>query len=458
MILVTSIVSGLTPLSGELPESGIRDPKLRVEPFVGGLKYPTSMAFLGPDDILVTEKNSGKVRRIVNNTLLPESLVDLNVSNAWERGLLGIDITDANTIDSNGNMTINYNENYSKTELGYGEDSNKINYVFLYLTKREIMYKDGGDRCIRPNACQNGGPDYGDNLANYLYRYELRDGDLVNPKLLLKIPAMPGADHNGGAIEVGPDDNVYVTTGDGDSCTLGTCYENMKKSVLNSTRSNFHNGAEPDGRGGILRITQDGNTVLTERYTGGQQPNGLKTREKEGILGNTHPLNKYYAYGIRNSFGIDFDPITGRLWDTENGPGFGDEVNLVEPGFNSGWAKNQGIWTVSNYTATPPLRGFFYNGSINNTTKATDQDIFVNFSGRGKYSSPEFTWNMPVAPTALTFYDSDELGKKYENDMFVADFLHGNIYHFDLNENRTKLEYNGGLKDRIANNTRELKM
>ena len=63
-----------------------------------------------------------------------------------------------------------------------------------------------------------------------------------------------------------------------------------------------------------------------------------------GPLGKGSPLNKYYAYGIRNSFGLDFDPITGKLWDTENGPGFGDEINLVEPGFNSGWAKISGIW------------------------------------------------------------------------------------------------------------------
>ena len=57
---------------------------------------------------------------------------------------------------------------------------------------------------------------------------------------------------------------------------------------------------------------------------------------------NSH-LACHYAYGIRNSFGIDFDPITGTLWDTENGPICGDELNLVEPGFNSGWDKVQGM-------------------------------------------------------------------------------------------------------------------
>ena len=63
---------------------------------------------------------------------------------------------------------------------------------------------------------------------------------------------------------------------------------------------------------------------------------------------------------------------------------------------------------------------------------------------------------MPVGPTASKFYDSDKLGKEYENDMFVADFLNGNTYHFDLNENRTELVLNRVLEDRIANNTREL--
>ena len=60
-------------------------------------------------------------------------------------------------------------------------------------------------------------------------------------------------------------------------------------------------------------------------------------------LGNeTYPANLYYACGIRNSFGLDFDPVTGNLWDTENGPDFGDEINLVNQGFNSGWEQVQG--------------------------------------------------------------------------------------------------------------------
>jgi glucose/arabinose dehydrogenase len=85
----------------------------------------------------------------------------------------------------------------------------------------------------------------------------------------------------------------------------------------------------------------------------------------EGILGTTPLLNLYYAYGIKNSFGFDFDPITGKMWETENGPTFGDEINLVEPGFNGGWAKVQGIWkTVAVMGAEPEKGEIATNGSL----------------------------------------------------------------------------------------------
>ena len=113
---------------------------------------------------------------------------------------------------------------------------------------------------------------------------------------------------------IGPDDNVYLATGDLRS--------------PNSVAQNVKGGPPADGTSGILRITQEGRAV------------------KDGILGDSHPLDKYYAYGIRNSYGMDFDPVTGKLWDTENGYLFGDEINMVKPGFNSGWAKVQGIWKI----------------------------------------------------------------------------------------------------------------
>src|SRR5207244_3946121 len=89
----------------------------------------------------------------------------------------------------------------------------------------------------------------------------------------------------------------------------------------------------------------------------------------------------YYAYGIRNSFGVDFDPVTGKLWDTENGPTFGDEINLVNPGFNSGWSQVMGIWKVG---ASP--------GPIIGEDNSNPPKKLVFFGGEGKYRAPEFSW------------------------------------------------------------------
>jgi glucose/arabinose dehydrogenase len=255
-------------------------------------------------------------------------------------------------------------------------------YVFLYYTEAA---KKGFNAPL---------------INNHLYRYEMVNNRLTDPKLLLSIPATLGAAHNGGVIKIGPDNNLYIVVGDNE--------------FDHSQSENYENGPPSDGTGGILIITQDGHAV----------PNSP--------LGNTYPLNLYYGYGIRNSFGIDFDPLTWKLWDTENGPANDDEINLVEPGFNSGWSVTQG---VSMYRDNP--------------------DGLVDFNGKGKYRAPEFTWYYTVAPTALKFLRSDKLGKQYENDMFVGDVNHGRIYHFKLNGNRTGLNLQGPLADKVADTDNE---
>jgi glucose/arabinose dehydrogenase len=350
------------------------DHNLKAEIVYKGIDFPTSMAFLNSDDILVLEKNNGIVRRIINGMSLSEPLLDVNVANANERGLLGIAVAK--------------------------NDDNTTN-VFLYYT--ESKERDGNDECPTSTDCKKGN----DPLGNRLYRYELIDDKLKNPKLLLDLPTKPGPAHNGGIITLGPDNNVYLVIGE--LTSMGTQASNVQK------------GLAPDGRGGILRVTQDGRVV-------------------EGILSNKTLLNLYYAYGIRNSFGMDFDPLTGNLWDTENGPGNGDEINLVKPGFNSGWSKVQGMWEVK--------ESFGGNAVL-------EPDNLIDFDGKGRYSEPEFAWNNTVAPTAVKFLSSDKLGTQYENDLFIGDANNGNIYRFDLNNDRTELVLQGQLTDKIADNISE---
>jgi aldose sugar dehydrogenase len=347
-------------------EPVIHDDEMTVQVVFEGLKFPTSMAFLGPDDILVLEKNEGTVKRIVNGEMLPEPLLDVNVSTEYERGMLGIAVADANADGSS--MT-----NVSK-------------YVFLYFTEAELT--DAED------ALERKAP-----LGNRLYRYELVDDKLVNPKLLVDLPSKERKYHNGGDIEIGPDNNLYVAAGS----VAGDNIDNESPALDNGKILNVKNGPNADGRGGILRVTQDGKLV-----------------DGRGILGDEHPLDMYYAYGIRNSFGIAFDPVTGKLWDTENGGTHGDEINLVEPGFNSGWK--------------------IIPGGLSSSNQEVDiEEDLVDFDGRGKYSDPEFTWDYTVAPTEITFLNSDKYGTLYENDIFLGDYNNGYIYHFDLDANRTGL-------------------
>jgi aldose sugar dehydrogenase len=212
---------------------------------------------------------------------------------------------------------------------------------------------------------------------------------------------------------IGPDNNVYLGIGD-----VGG---------HRGQAENNPNGTAPDGTGGILRITQDGQIA------------------NNPPLGESLPLALYYAYGIRNTFGMDFDPVTGNLWDTENGNTFGDEINLVKPGFNSGWSQVAGIWEA---------------GSKPEAATGADSDNppkgLVTFDGKGVYRAPELTMLQTIAPTALKFLNSDKLGRQYENTIFVGDVDYGSLYNFKLNEERTELVLAGPLTDKIANTPDEL--
>jgi glucose/arabinose dehydrogenase len=394
-VVVTGVIN-ITPSTSQLVTQSevapriTRDSNLKTEIVSKGeMKFPTSMAFLSPDDILVLEKNEGTVKRIVNGTVLPEPLLDVNVAHKNERGMLGI------VIDSKQLFNLTQENKTQK------QKPNNL-YVFLYYT--ESMNKDGDD------VTEGKEP-----LGNRLYRYELLNNKLVNPKLLLDLPTNVTGNHNGGKIAIGPDDNIYLTIGD-----LGI----LDTGAIPKQIQNFRDGQGPDGSSGILRIDKNG------------QPVG------EGILGKEHPANLYFAYGIRNSFGIDFDPKNGNLWDTENGPYNGDEINLVKPGFNSGWSEVQGIWQLKNQI----MQKVFHNISAG----------LENFNGTGNYSKPEFTWNTTVGVTDIKFLATDKLGANYENDLFVGDFHNGNLYHFDLRKDRMRLFLGEPLKDRVANNTAEL--
>jgi hypothetical protein len=130
-----------------------------------------------------------------------------------------------------------------------------------------------------------------------------------------------------------------------------------------------------------------------------------------------------FAMGIRNSFGLAVDPVTGYLWDTENGPDKFDEINLVKPGFNSGWILTMG--------------------------PTVDSPIFSQSFENFVYSDPEFSWYRTVGLTAIAFPDKDGF-RKYSDWIFVGDVNNGRIYKFQLNADRTGFVFsNPGLSDLV---------
>jgi len=386
----------------------IKDPNLKAQLVTKGLDHPTSMIFLSQDDILVTEKQ-GKVQRIIGKNVSDSPVLDLTsiVNSTGERGLLGIAISQA--------------KQTSKNEK-YDDDPS----IYLIFTRSVNDTKSNNINCMM--TCNTT-----ESIVNSLYRYKFSDGQLLNPKPLLHVPlySNDSIQHIGGAVAVGHNAKIYFTTGDGRGCEF---YEDCNPKI-----ANIKDSIGTTGRGGIFFITEN-------RQKGDSNPHGDNYSQ--------------YAYGIRNSFGLDFDPVTGNLWDTENGPAFGDELNLVKPGFNSGWAKVQGIWPIENYSElvnNPPPgvpKGYYFP---NGAQPEDDYETHADINEKGNYSDPEFTWNHTVGVTSIKFFNSDKLGKKYENDLFVGTFKGGFLYHFDLDKDRNQLLLKGGLKDKVANNDDELR-
>jgi aldose sugar dehydrogenase len=352
------LVAWLSAYSPVLGAPTLRDSSLSVTEVASGLSFPTTMAFIGSNDILVLQKNDGKVRRVIGGVLQSSAVLDVAVDGNNERGLLGIAV----------------HPNFPTSP-----------FVYLYYTESNT-----------------GSDSSGAAAANRVYRYTWNGSTLGSPLLIADLPVTDGPNHNGGVITFGPDGKLYIIIGD------------LNR---NGQLQNFSGGPAPDDTSVILRLNDDGSIPSDNPFF------------SQG--GN---VAKYYAYGIRNSFGMAFDPVTNKLWMTENGPNSFDEINLVDAGFNSGWEKLMG----------PDAR------NANNLT-----DLF-SLSG-SHYADPKFSWLNTVAPTAIVFLDSTSLGASYQDDAFVGDINNGNLYHFRPNAARDGFLFSGaGLVDLVADNNAEL--
>jgi glucose/arabinose dehydrogenase len=210
----------------------------------------------------------------------------------------------------------------------------------------------------------------GAGVVNQVLRITNSGGVGTNRKVLLSEPA--GTHHNGGRIVFGPDQKLYVVIGD------------------RGTPSNSQNFANHSGK--VLRMT-----------AGGGIPSS-----------NPFPGSLIYAYGLRNSFGLAFDPLTDWLWETDNGPECNDELNLIRRGWNLGWGPNK---TCS----SPP-----------------DPPANTNQDGPNP-RLPRRWYTPPIAPTGLAFCLGCGLGSASTERLFFGTWNTGEIRRVTLHANRRRV-------------------
>lgn len=251
------------------------------------------------------------------------------------------------------------------------------------------------------------GADGGAWAENRLSRFTWNGTALTAETPLLSFVNDPGQangpNHDGGPILFGPDGMLYGITGD-----------------LNRNRAEQNNQATPAQSslvGGIFRLTDAGAVPSSNPF----------------FTNPTADFRKWYAYGVRNGFGMAFDPVNGNLWDTENGPTSYDEVNLVTAGFNSGWNKIMGPDSRDPQNAPADL---------------------VMLPG-ASYSDPELSFVTPIGITSLQFAAHTTLGPDYHNAVIIGDNNTQDLYLTRLNSARTGFNLTGGLADLVADTTTE---
>jgi glucose/arabinose dehydrogenase len=463
-LLVASLAQAGAGNVGSRPaQSGpeMLDPTLGVRTAVAGLELPTSIAHLGPNDLLVLEKNSGKVKRVVNG--VAATVLDLAVNNASERGLLGIALHPDFPADRG---------------------------VYLYWTCRSSKRLD--DDPFRPEerTCSDakmfGLPDSSEVLevpllGNRVDRFVWTGSKLVFDRRLATFlafqhdgaPTPPGqgdaaqparGNHDGGVIAFGPDRKLYVLVGD---VGRRSALQNLPCGPVRSCRE----GTKPDDQFGgprpddahftgvIVRLEDDGSTPRDNPFFSA----GAAMRGEAG-----KNVQQIFSYGLRNSFGMAFDPVSGALWDQENGEDAFDELNRVEAGENSGWIQIAGpvsriaeykqIETTSlHHEDFPNLQQFRWPPEF---IADTPQEALARlFALPGShYDDPEFSWKFVLAPAAIGFAEGRGLGPQFAGDLFVGfstlDTHGGPLFRFDLTGNRRKIATDDPrLADGVADNT-----
>jgi uncharacterized repeat protein (TIGR01451 family) len=401
------------------PTPTMLDDNLTVSTVIAGLDQPTSLAFIGTNDFFVLEKATGKVQRVVKG-VLHSTVLDLAVNNASERGLLGIAL----------------HPNFAQN-----------GFVYLYWTESST----GADTANVDNV-----PLLGNRVDRYVWNGTALtfDRNLIKLRALQQDAGQPSrGNHNGGVLRFGPDGKLYIIFGD--NGRRGYVQNIVQGGPVPDDQ---FGGPEPDDAhmtGVILRLNDDGSTPTDNPFINAIPPFGLFQ------VGNN--VRKIFAYGIRNSFGMDFDPLSGALWTQENGDDAFDEINRVTPGFNGGWIQAMG--PVSRVDEFRSIEMSYGAGNLQqlrwppSNIQTLPQQALIRMAmlPGAQYVDPKFSWKYAVAPSTIGFVKGRGLGPQFEGDLLVGasrtTLLNGFLFRFKLNADRQHFALNDPrLADRVADN------
>jgi glucose/arabinose dehydrogenase len=462
---------GIDSARAQAPAPSVTDTNLAVRTVVSNLSQPVMMAFLGPDDFFVTEKASGQVKHVVSGTVV-STVLQLPVNSASERGLLGIALHPR------------FKQNH---------------FVYLYWTESSTGFPTNAlDAVGNPNSPFPPGTikPLGNRVDRFVW--DPVTDTLTYDRNLIQLHAFQAdagqplrGNHNGGVIRFQITDN---NRGEGDDHAndRGKGKGRGHAEARNNEPAKLLIIIGDNGRRGVLQNLINGpfGPGIPDDQFGGPEPDnnhltGVVLRlNDDGTVPGDNPffdlgaamggetganLQKIFAYGIRNSFGMAVDPQTGALWESENGDDSFDEVNRIDPGHNGGWVQIMGpLARIAEFKALETSTQFFglqqIRWSPTNIANTPQEALsrLVLLPG-AHYADPQFSWKFALAPAGVGFMRGNSLGRDYDGDLFVGASvpapLNGYLFRFKLREDRAHLAFSDPrLTDMVADNTNKFEL
>lgn len=421
------------------------DPNLQITTVVSsGLSQPIGIVFMGSaDDFLVLEKASGQVKRVIGGVVQPTPVLDLAVNSSSERGLLAMAL----------------HPNFPATPFAYvrwtqsstGADSSVVAEVPLLGNRLDRFVWNGTSFTFDLNLAQ----------------LRARQTDNV------PVPGHPGTNnanengnHNGGVLRFGPDGRLYVFLGE-----VGRrgWMQNLSDGPFLTAPfvDDTFGGPQPDNAhltGVIMRLAADGSVPADNPFFSVGASIG-------GEVGAN--IQKVYSYGHRNSFGMAFDPLSGALWETENGDDAYAELNRVVPGLNGGWIQFAGPAGVQVPDRVPDwkrIESTQFGNSLQQVRYPPTRAAYNGTAARSRlfmlpgavYKDPELSWRYEIGPSGATFVQGGALGPEYTGTLWIGSARSfqqvggngGSLYRIRLTADRLNVDTSADtrLADRVADN------